>query len=202
VSLIFSILDIGLLLALRSFTSLALVALALVQVVVWLWKRNRGALILGMSALCAAVWLAYPILVEQLDRVRSVAPGAITALLNSEASGPLARYGAKGELGPSISYLADHPLSPVGYTVPSFLFFADSGPLEYMLRGSIPLVCLMYVGLYVFLQHNCPSRTFSLMLFLTIVAFELGFVSLTYFRTLIFLPFLAIYPRYFVRVNS
>lgn len=201
-SLSFSIFDIGLLLALRSFTSLALGVLALAQVMAWLWKRNRRALILGMSAFCGAMWLAYPTLAEQLDRVRAVAPGAITAFLNSEASGPLARYGANGDLGPSISYLADHPLSPVGYTVPSFLFFADSGPLEYMLRGSVPLLCLMYIGLYVFLRHNCPSRTFSLMLFLAIVAFEMGFVSLTYFRTLLFLPFLAIYPKYFLPASS
>jgi hypothetical protein len=70
-SITFSIFDVSLLLALRSFTSLALGALALVQVTAWLWRRNRRALILGVSACCAAMWLAYPILAELWRKGRS-----------------------------------------------------------------------------------------------------------------------------------
>jgi hypothetical protein len=201
VSLAFSICYVGLLLALTSFTSLALVAVAITQIAVCLWKRSRRVLVLGVLGLCAILFLAAGTLADQADRFRAEAPYAAAALLNSDKSGPLARYGKQGDLKESISFLLEHPLSPVGYTNPPFLFFADSGPLEYMLRGSVPFLCLVYSGLYVFLRYNSPSGKYALTLFLVVLAFELGFVSLTYFRTLLLLPFLAIYPKYITATN-
>jgi hypothetical protein len=59
----------------------------------------------------------------------------------------------------------------------------------------------VYSGLYVFLRYNSPSGKYALTLFLVVLAFELGFVSLTYFRTLLLLPFLAIYPKYITATN-
>jgi hypothetical protein len=200
-ALAFSICYVGLLLALTSFTSLALAAVALIQIAVCLWKRSRRLLVLGVLGLCAILFLAAGTLADQADRFRAEAPYAAAALLNSDKSGPLARYGKQGDLKESISFLLEHPLSPVGYTNPPFLFFADSGPLEYTLRGSVPFLCLVYSGLYVFLRYNSPSGKYALTLFLVVLAFELGFVSLTYFRTLLLLPFLAIYPKYITATN-
>jgi hypothetical protein len=178
-----------------------LAGLALTQLAVWLWERSRRVLVLGVVGLCAILFLAAGILADEVARFRAAAPYAAAALLNSDKSGPLARYGNQGDLKESISFLLEHPLSPVGYTNPPFLFFADSGPLEYMLRGSVPFLCLVYGGLYLFLQYNSPSRKYALMLFLVVLAFELGFVSLTYFRTLLLLPFLAIYPKFIAATN-
>jgi len=200
-ALTFSICYVGLLVALTSFTSLVLAAAALTQIVVWMWGRSRRVLVLGLAGLCATVFLAAGTLADQADGFRAEAPQAAAALLNSDIGGPLARYGKQGDLKGSISFLLEHPFSPVGYTNPPFLFFADSGPLEYMLRGSVPFLCLVYGGLYLFLQYNSPSRSYALTLFLVVLAFELGFVSLTYFRTLLLLPFLAIYPKYIAATN-
>jgi hypothetical protein len=197
-ALAFSICYVGLLLALTSFTSFVLAAVAVTQIAVWLWERSRRALVLGLVGLCATLFLAAGTLADQADRFRAEAPYAAAALLNSDVGGPLARYGKQGVLKESISFLLEHPLSPVGYTNPPFLFFADSGPLEYMLRGSVPFLCLVYGGLYLFFQYNSPSRKYALTLFLVVLSFEVGFVSLTYFRTLLLLPFLAIYPKYIV----
>jgi|SRR5579863_170825 hypothetical protein len=201
-ALAFSFCHVGLLLALTSFTSLVLTVAAVTQIGIWLWRRSRRVLVLGVVGLCATLFLAAGILADQADRFRAEAPYAAAALLNNDIGGPLARYGNQGDLRGSISFLLEHPLSPVGYTNPPFLFFADSGPLEYMLRGSVPFLCLVYGGLYLFLQYNSPSRKHALSLFLVILAFEVGFVSLTYFRTLLLLPFLAIYPRYVPTTNS
>ena len=195
-ALAFSICYVVLLLALTSFTSLVLATVAVIQIAVWLWERSRTMLVLGLAGLCATLFLAAGTLADQTDRFRADAPQAAAALLNSDIGGPLARYGQQGDLKESIRFLLEHPFSPVGYTNPPFLFFADSGPLEYMLRGSVPFLCLVYGGLYLFLQYNTPSRKYALTLFLVVLAFELGFVSLTYFRTLMLLPFLAIYPKY------
>jgi hypothetical protein len=200
-ALTFSICYVGFLFALTSFTSFVLAGLALTQLAVWLWERSRRVLVLGVVGLCAILFLAAGILADEVARFRAAAPYAAAALLNSDKSGPLARYGNQGDRKESISFLLEHPLSPVGYTNPPFLFFADSGPLEYMLRGSVPFLCLVYGGLYLFLQYNSPSRKYALMLFLVVLAFELGFVSLTYFRTLLLLPFLAIYPKFIAATN-
>jgi hypothetical protein len=64
-----------------------------------------------------------------------------------------------------------------------------------MLRGSIPLLVLIYFGLYRFLRHNLASRTHALTLFLVIIAFETGFTALSYFRTAYLLTFFVIYLR-------
>ena len=201
-ALAFSICFIALLLALTSFTSLALVMVALAQVTVWLWKRSQRAFVLGLAGVLAIALLAAATLADEIDQFREAVPFATATLLNSDLSGPLARYGEQGDLKGSISYLREHPLSPVGYTNPPFLFFADSGPLEYLLRGSIPFLCLVYIGLYVFLRYNSPSHKYAIALFLTFLAFELGFVALTYFRTILLLPFLVMYPKHFSVTNS
>jgi len=201
-ALTFALCEVALLLALTSFTSLALALLALSQLGCWLSKRSRRAFALSIAAMCVTVLLAGRVLADQLDQFRENAPQIMGALLNSDVSGPLARYGEQGDLRESVAYLREHPFSPVGSTTAPFLFLADSGPVEYLLRGSVPLLLLIYAGLYAFLRHNTPSRRYALTLFLVFLAFELGFEALTYFRTLFLLPFFAAYLKHCVGANS
>lgn len=193
-ALFFAVSEFVLLLAVASFTSIAFAFLALAQIGIWLWKRNRK--IIAMAA--AGVVLMVPLGVRWFQdnpENSQVLPQLAGALLDSDIGGPLARYGAGGGLRPTIDYLVEHPLSPVGFATPSYIYIVDSGPLEYLLRGSIPLLVLIYFGLYRFLRHNLASRTHALTLFLVIIAFETGFTALSYFRTAYLLTFFVIYLR-------
>jgi hypothetical protein len=191
-ALFFALSELILLLAVTSFTSFALGALALAQIGVWLWERSRKIFV--MAAAC--VLLIVPLGVRSFEdnpENSQVLPQLAGTLLDSGIGGPLARYGPGGALRPTIKYLVDHPLSPIGFAIPSYIYIVDSGPLEYVLRGSVPLLLLIYVGLYGFLRHNMPSRIHVLTLFLAIIMFETGFAALIYYRTAFLLPFLVIW---------
>jgi len=200
-ALFFTLCQFILLVALTSFTSLALGGLALVQMGMWFWKCNRKAL--AATALC--ILLVSPFGVHFLEdqiadsKERAELAGA---LLNSEISGPLGRYGPGGSERGKITQLLDHPLSPFGLAMPSDFSMVDSGPLEYLLRGSVPLLVLIYFGLYRFLRYNLASRSHTLTLFLLIISCETGFTLLTYVRTFYLLPFFVIYLNQIVPVSN
>lgn len=112
------------------------------------------------------------------------------------------RFASGGTLRGEINYLLSHPLSPVGlkrsesaFEVESgeHFFIGDSGPLEYLVRGSVPLLVLVYFGLYRFLRGNLAARAHLVVLFLVIIAFETGFSALGSSRTYFLLPFFVIY---------
>ncbi len=193
-SLFFAISELVLLVALTSFTALTLAALALAQIFLWLWKRSRNVFVAAMLCVVAIVTLGGRLVINQLDGLVELPELGVT-LLNSDNNGPLARYGPGGDLRAAIAYLYDNPLSPIGFATPSYLYIVDSGPLEYLLRGSIPLLLLIYFGLYRFLRYNLTSKSHALMLFLVIIAFETGFTAFTYFRTLFLLPFFVVYLK-------
>jgi hypothetical protein len=193
-ALFFAISELVLLVALTSFTALALAALALAQIFLWLWKRSRNVFVAAMLCGVVIVMLGGRLVTKQLDGLVELPELGVT-ILNSDNNGPMARYGPDGDLRASIAYLYDNPLSPIGFATPSYLFIVDSGPLEYLLRGSVPLLLLIYFGLYRFLQYNLMSTSRALTLFLVIMAFETGFTAFTYFRTLYLLPFFVIYLK-------
>jgi len=193
-SLFFAISELILLVALTSFTSFALAALALVQLLFWLWKRSRNVFVATMLCVVVIVMFGGRLVRDQLDGLVEL-PELGVALLNSDNNGPLARYGPGSDLRPTMAYLYNNPLSPIGFATPSYLYIVDSGPLEYLLRGSIPLLLLIYFGLYRFLRYNLTSASHALTLFLVIIAFETGFTAFTYFRTLYLLPFFVIYLK-------
>jgi hypothetical protein len=204
-ALLFAVSDVILLLAVASFSSVAFAILALAQMGIWLWKRNRRVLVIATACAALLVPVGMQRFEENLDAAQ-ILPQMAGTLLDSGISGPLARYGSGGTLRPAIKYLVDHPLSPIGFAIPSYIYIVDSGPLEYVLRGSVPLLLLIYVGLYRFLRHNLQSRAHVLTLFFVILGFETGFTALTYFRTAYLLPLVVIYlngiqPRFDGPVN-
>lgn len=199
-ALSFAMCELVLLLALTSFTSLAFAMLALVQMGVWLWKNNRK--VFAAAAVCIALLMpAVGQWFEDNSGISEVLPQLKGTILNSDVNGLLPRYGPGGALRAPLSYLFHHPMSPIGFLNPSVVVagdtaLSDSGPVEYVLRGSIPLLVLVYFGLYKFLRFNLPLGYHALFLFFVIVTFEIGFSSLIYFRTLYLLPFFVIYLRY------
>jgi hypothetical protein len=181
-----------LLAALTSFTAVGLTVLAVAQIGIWLWKHNRKLLTLAALCTLAAGLLAGRLLKEYVD-ISDIAEVAAGYLARDNVSGPLARYGPGGTERARIDYLTDHPLSPVGFAVPLFAATVDSGPVGYLVRGSVPLLLLVYFGLYKFLRYNLASRRHALTLLFVIVACETAFTALTYLRTFYLLPLVVIY---------
>jgi hypothetical protein len=189
-SLLFALGYFLLLLGLMSFTSIGFAALAIAQIAIWLWKRDPK-----LTAVARAF-------AEEIGSLADLPQIADAAFLNSDFSGPAARYGAGGSLGPAITYMFRHPLSPIGLArsasafdieSSSHFFVGDSGPVEYLLRGSVPLLFLIYFGFYRFLRNNLALNAHCRLLFFSILAFEAGYSALDSSRTFFLLPFLVIY---------
>lgn len=134
-----------------------------------------------------------PVLYFLLGDRREDIGAAMTALWLGEGNGFGARYGVGGILQESIAYIVRHPFLPVGVTFSSGFSFIDSGPIEYMLCGSLPLLLLVYGGLFLFLRGNLLDRSDVYRLFAVILAGELGFTLLTYMRSFLLLPAFVIY---------
>jgi len=200
VALLFAISELVLLLALASFTSVAFAVLALAQIGILLWKRNRK--VFAATAVCIALLVPAGVQwFEDNSGISQLLPQLAGTILNADVNGLLPRYGSGGALRVPLSYLFDHPMSPIGFMTPPAVVagdtaLSDSGPVEYLLRGSVPLLVLVYFGLYRFLRFNLPLKGHALFLFLVIVAFEVGFSSLIYYRTFYLLPFFVIYLRH------
>lgn len=193
-ALFFALSEFILLVAVMSFTSFALSVLALAQMGIWLWKRSRKQFAIAVLSIALAGFFGTRLFGDEISTLVQT-PEMMGVLLNSDLGGPLARYGPGGDLRATIGYLFDHPLSPIGFTASSSIYIVDSGPLEYLLRGSIPLLLLIYAGLYRFLRYNLSSRYHALTLFFVIIAFETGFTALSYFRTAYLLPFFVVYLK-------
>jgi hypothetical protein len=113
--------------------------------------------------------------------------------LNSDTNGLNGRYSQTGVLTRNLNFLADHPFSPIGLGYSDSLFYGDSGPVEYLIRGGFPLVIATYAGLYLFLRDNLRSRKQCRLLFAVFLVFEVGYSNLHYLRTLYLLPFVVVY---------
>jgi len=201
-SLLFALGYFVLLLGLASFTAFGFAALAAAQMAISSWKSNPRLTVAVALCVIATVSILTHALVEEIDDLGELPQIADTAFLNGDFSGPVSRYGINGSLRPAIMYLFDHPFSPIGLSrsasgldvsSPTHFFVGDSGPVEYLLRGSVPLLVLIYFGLYRFLRRNLVSRAHSTTLFLVILAFEAGFSALDSSRTFFLLPFFVVY---------
>jgi hypothetical protein len=123
----------------------------------------------------------------------AVVDRAREALVGDKIRGLASRYAAGGLLAGSLAYVSQHPLQPIGFGFSERLYYADSGYVVNMLRGSVPLVAAMYGGLFLFLRSNLRRPRVAVWIFFVIVAFEIGFTPLHYFRFIGFAPFMIVY---------
>lgn len=209
-ALLFALCYFVLLLALTSFTSLGFATLAAAQVCVWSWKRGRRFFVAFSLSVVLVILTAAHAFADEIDAARDFPQFAELAFLNGDRNGPLSRYGPEGTLRPAITYLFEHPFSAIGLTRSAsaldvgsavHFFVGDSGPLEYLLRGSVPLLFLTYFGVYRFLRWNLAWRSHWITLFAVILVFETGFSALTSSRTLFLLPFLVVYLNHSASVS-
>lgn len=178
---------------LLSVTGLLLAVLGSVQVLVYFWRRlpyPRLALAGSLTVLGILASFRYPDpAVKEWNEVSQ----AGRAILSSPENGFLGRLRPGGTMYPAMQYLKEHPFSPLGVSRRETLLVADTGLIDYMLRGSVFLVFWAYGGLFFFLRRSLLARWDLYFMFCAILAFELGFSVLGYLRMLFLLPFFVIY---------
>lgn len=191
-SLIFAVSELMLLIAITSFTSVALAVLALAQIGLWVWSRDRRVLVASVVCLALTLALTWGAVAEQVS-IYLGGPELTSYILNPDVGGFVVRYGPGGSVREIFDQMWHHPLRLIGFGNSPLEYLVDSGPVEFLLRGSVPLLVVVYVGLFRFLRHNSFNRSYALAFFVLFLGFEVGFSALTYFRTLFLLPFLSIY---------
>lgn len=168
--------------ALLSTSSTILFCIGSIQFSLELW-RTRHRLIL--SAIVATLFLFTVRFWEPIsDSINFV---------RSAEGGFSGRYSANTETGSTVKYLIDHPFSPIGASGREGIMLGDSGPVSYMLRGSLPLTFLIYGGYFWFLKRNLRYRQDLIVLFFGALGFEFGAPILTYYRFLLLIPFVCVY---------
>ena len=73
------------------------------------------------------------------------------------------------------------------------LWYGDSGPIELLIRGSLPLLLAVYIGFWSFVRRSLVSKGMAIAVFLMYFGFEIAYSNLLYLRTVCVLPFVIVY---------
>jgi hypothetical protein len=176
---------------LTSMTAGVLMGIAGVRLLGFGLRRRAAALLLPAAMAAAGLWA-----LRRLGQEVTLLQGLVLAFSVDEG-GLRSRYSTDGALIGNLGHVMAHPFRPIGLGFSSTLFYGDSGPLEYLLRGSVLLLCCVYVGLFAFLRANLLLRRHAWHLFVITLIFEVGFTAMTFGRFLYFLPFAVIYLNRF-----
>lgn len=188
IGLIFAVLYLVACWMMQSVSGYILTILAIAYLIYSLGSSKYRIWLLAVFLLCASFGFYFePFqMFEQANRV-------MAATFKQQENGFNARYTNRGVLAPTISYITEHPFSPIGLGYSSDLWYADSGPLYLILRGSLPLLLVTYTAFWLFLKWNLRSRLDAYRVFTMLMAFEFGMINLLYFRTIALLPFFVVY---------
>ena len=200
--LVFALSNLFLTASLLSVTGVTLAMVGSLQVLYHLWCaiRLKWLWLLGIITV-VVMSMAFPFADSAVKNLGETAQGG-SALLTSTSGGLGGRLLPGGTLYDDILYIKAHPFSPAGVGNSEELMFVDSGWVEYTLRGSVILVLLIYGNLYFFLMRSLIAKADRYWLFLVILSFEVGFTSLTYYRTLYLLPFFIVFLNGVRRTQS
>jgi hypothetical protein len=195
INLVFAILHAALCAAMLSHTSFVFALLAFAEMGWYLVRHARYTAI----AFVLVIAIGLPGVASRIDPdvrtwgdIGQVIRDVVVFTWTDKAGGLAGRFSAGGDMAAPIAYIADHPFSPIGVSTREGFILDDSGPIEYMIRGSVLLVLLMYGGAWYFLRAHLPKWA-ALRFFLCILAMEVGFSVLTYHRALFLLPACLIY---------
>lgn len=186
--IIFALSYVVLLVFIKSFTSIAFFGLAIVQLGIYFLSRKP-------LVVFACILSSFVLILIYHDMIMHFFMATIQfeSVLTSKTNGIAGRYFAGGNLVKDISYVLEHPLSPIGLGNSDRLFIGDSGIIENLLRGSVFLVMTIYIGFWIFLRRNIKEIGFCYFVFFVYLFFEVGFANLNTFRAIYFLPFLIVY---------
>ena len=188
-NLVYALCYLGLLTSLSSFTSVVFAVVAILQIVIhFQWHKSFLAGLIASALILAAVLVVLP-RVDAFDDLKA----DLVEVTQRQDNGLLGRYSSSGGLVGNLGYIAEHPFRPIGLGLSWQLWYADSGPVEYILKGSFPLLITMYTGAFLFFYKNLRNKRRAIFLFLIFLGFEIGYSNLQYIRTQFFLPFLVVY---------
>lgn len=176
---------LGLLVLLRSTTGQLFAVIAAAQFLTLVSRVPPRIRVLTLVLVVAAGLVAA--IMRGLDPATVVARVTET-IVGDRVRGLFSRYAVDGLLASSFRYLAESPLSPIGFSATTSLYLGDSGVIVNLLRGSVPLVAAVYGGLWVFLRTNLRDPRSATWLWACTVLFEVAFTPLQYFRFVAFLP--------------
>lgn len=187
--LFFSLCYLVFLVFLSSSASLLFFTISLTQILIAMFKMKKKNFAILLLIASIAIIAFYNQITNYLIFVKLQVEGE----MHRTNGGLIGRYSENGNLQVNIDYLMENFFRPIGFGYSKQIILADSGMLEYLIRGTFLLVILIYLGLFIFLRNNLRSKRTSTFLFLIILLFELGFTSLTYFRMIYILPFIVVY---------
>ena len=186
-SLLLAIVYLGLLVLLKSISAYCLFA-AGAALLLYYTAGPRTVMILGSVAV--AICLA-AVFVSATQWDRGVA--SIWQVWNAPGSRFQGRYLEDGVLGQDLKYINEHPLQGVGIGYSESLWYGDSGPIELLIRGSLPLLLAVYIGFWSFVRRSLISKGMAIAVFLMYFGFEIAYSNLLYLRTVCVLPFVIVY---------
>jgi hypothetical protein len=174
----------------RSTTSTVLMMVAIVQLMAELGRRVPSSLRAPAFTTSSIVLAIVAILAGAPEKLAALA----RLIEGTQTAGLRSRYSTTGMLGGNLRYLSEEPFSPIGFTYgPEDLFYGDSGFVLMLVRGSLPLLILVYFGFWRFLSRNLHDRGDVLCLYLVTCAFEIGYTPLQLYRFTLFLPFMIVF---------
>lgn len=182
---LFSIGYLYLMINIKSVTSLIFCMLAIIEIIIYFFKKTP-LLVMGMVIILILVVANYNLLIFESYKDQ-------LSIAFSGTNGFIGRYSSTGNLANNIDYIVNNPFHPIGFGYSKDMFYGDSGFIEYITRGSLPLLIGIYGGLFYFLKKNMVSRYYAYQLFAVTLFFESGFSVLIYFRILFLLPFFIVY---------
>lgn len=188
-NLVFALCYLSLLVSLSSFTALIFGAVAVVQLALCFeWRKSVVTGLVTSAVLFVTIAIVAP-----RSEIVSDLKEDLLEVFHRQENGLLGRYSDSGGVSANLEYITAHPFSPIGLGMSRQLWYADSGPVEYVLKGSFPLLFTVYLGAYLFIRKNLQSGRRALFLFLVFLGFEVGYSNLQYIRTQCFLPFALVY---------
>lgn len=192
IDLVFSVGYLALLFYLNSNASIFFLVVGSVQLLFYFF-RHKPIVFYSISSFILIVAM---VLYEKTLALITNAFEQVSRILLSQNNGLVGRYSSDGILKGNIDFIANNPFNPIGYGYTDEMFFGDSGIVLNLLRGSLVLVILVYVALYMFLRRNLNSSKSANLIFGVLLLSELGFPITMYFRTLFILPFVIVYLNY------
>lgn len=159
---------------LQSSTSLVFFLISFIALQFELYKAQRFLFLLTLTIELFALILAYQMVGDVVDQT-------LTHLF-SEGNGLGGRYSEGGNLANNLEYVMNNPLGGIGFSYTTNFMFADSGYLEYALRGSILATLGVVISFSRYIFRNITTYYRYLFLF-AYLAFEVGFSNMIYYRT-------------------
>lgn len=190
--LINAIILLLLLVFIRSNTAYFYLLISLLIILPSIKKINtRVIAIIAISLIVVIVLIVQIVDFSSLEQTFNV-----MKTLSSKSNGLAGRYSQDSPVFSTINYILKNPFSPIGLSYSKNLYYTDAGYILYLLRGSIVLLFMIYLGFVRAIYFNIINKKECYILLFVLLIFEVGYPILINFRMIFFLPFLIVYLNF------